>query len=144
MKLEYIDWFLNNIKNKEFTKRDKYGRNYEFYNFSRDQVPFDSNFHSYLKSFVKDTEFEYDNYHIHKWKVGSYFNEHIDNRDNRKFAYMCELQESKCKTKLLVEDTKLEEGWFDVYTKHRVPTITDGERISLTIFGKKINNKTMI
>ena len=52
MKLEYIDWFLNNIKNKEFTKRDKYGRNYEFYNFSRDQVPFDSNFHSYLKSFV--------------------------------------------------------------------------------------------
>ena len=57
---------------------------------------------------------------------------------------MCELQESKCKTKLLVEDTKLEEGWFDVYTKHRVPTITDGERISLTIFGKKINNKTMI
>jgi len=25
-----------------------------------------------------------------------------------------------------------------------VPVITDGERISLTIFGKKINNKTII
>jgi hypothetical protein len=144
MKSEYMDWFLNNIKDKEFTKRCKYDRKYQFYNFSRNEVPFDSNFHSYLKSFVNDIEFEYDTYHIHKWKVGSFFNEHIDNRANKKFAYVCELRESKCKTKLLIEDTEVAEAWFDVYTKHTVPVITDGERISLTIFAKKINNKKLI
>lgn len=148
MKQEYKDWFLDNIKDKEFTKIDMpskiYGRKYEYYNFGRHQVPFDSEFELYLQEFVNDTNFEYDCYHLHRWKKGYYFSEHHDERENRKFSYVCELQSSNCKTKLLVENTLTEEGWFGVKTKHEVPPIKDGERISLTIFGKNKLKKSLV
>ena len=148
MKEEYKDWFLNNIKDKEFTIIDmplkRYGRKYEYYNFGRHEVPFDLELNSYLQDFVGDDNFEYDCYHIHRWKVGSYFSTHHDDRENRKFSYVCELQESNCKTKLLVDNILTEEGWFDVYTKHEVPPIKDGERISLTIFGKNKTKTTLM
>ena len=148
MTQEYIDWFLENIKDKEFTKIDApsklYGRKYEYYNFGRNEVPFDSEFKLYLQSFVNVIDFEYDCYHIHKWNVGSYFSVHHDDRENRKFSYVCELQESDCKTKLLVGDEPTEEAWFDVYTKHEVPLIKKGQRISLTIFGKNKSKITLL
>ena len=140
MKQEYKDWFLESIKTKEFIKVDmplsKYGRKYEFYNFGRYEVPFDSEFQTYLHSFVNDTDFVYECYHIHKWDVGSFFDIHHDDGENRKFSYVCELQESDCKTKLLIDGIPTNEGWFNVHTKHEVPVITEGQRISLTIFGK--------
>lgn len=148
MKQEYIDWFLENIKDKEFTKIEvlskKYGRNYQFYNFGKHEVPFDLDFELYLQNFVNDTDFEYDCYHIHKWNEGCYFSTHHDDRENRKFSYVCELQESDCKTKLLVENQPIEEGWFDVHTNHEVPKIKKGQRISLTIFGKNKNKKVLM
>ena len=145
---EYKNWFLENIQTKEFTKVDmplsQYGRKYEFYNFGRHEVPFDSEFETYLQSFVNDTDFEYECYHVHKWDVGSFFDLHHDDRENRKFSYVCELQESECKTKLLIEDTPTNEGWFDVHTNHQVPIIKSGQRISLTIFGKNKIKTTLI
>jgi len=147
MKQEYKDWFLDNIKDKEFTKIDSptkiYGRKYEYYNFGRHEVPFDSEFKLYLESFVGEDDFDYECYHIHRWNVGSYFDSHIDDRENRKFSYVCELKESDCKTKLLVNNVLTEEGWFDVQTEHRVPKIQKGERISLTVFGKNKLKKTL-
>lgn len=140
MKQEYKDWFLKNIEDKNFTLIDmplkNYGRKYEFYNFGRNEVPFDLEFEKYLKEFIKDSQFVFDCYHIHKWKEGYYFDSHIDDRENRKFSYVCELKESDCKTKLLVNNILTEEGWFNVQTEHRVPKVEKGERISLTIFGK--------
>lgn len=148
MKKEWISWFLENIKDKEFTKINapakKYGRKYEYYNFGRHEVPFDLEFESYLQEFVDNSDFEYECYHIHRWKVGSYFDSHIDDRENRKFSYVCELQESECKTKLLVDNVLTEEGWFNVQTEHRVPKIEKGERISLTIFGKNKLKKVLM
>ena len=141
MKQEYKDWFLNDIKTKIFEStsylRYSYGnRKYEHYNYDRSDIPFDDDFNEYLISLVGDSSFDYNIYHIHKWKPGYFFSEHNDNRDNRKFAYVCELQESECKTKLIVNGNPLTEGWFDVHTKHELPTILKGERISLTVFGK--------
>lgn len=148
MKQEYKDWFLENIKDKKFVLTNvpspKYGRKYEYYNFGRHEVPFDAEFRTYLETFVGDSNFDYDCYHIHKWKVGSYFDEHIDDRENRKFSYVCELKESECKTKLLVNNVLTEEGWFDVHTNHRVPKIQKGKRISLTIFGKNRLKKSLV
>lgn len=148
MKKEYKDWFLESIKTKEFTKIDmplsQYGRKYEFYNFGRHEVPFDLEFQTYLQSFVNDSDFEYECYHIHKWDVGSFFDIHHDDRENRKFSYVCELQESDCKTKLLIDGIPTNEGWFNVHTKHEVPVITEGQRISLTIFGKNKIKRTLI
>lgn len=148
MKTEYKDWFLENIKDKEFTSIDipskTYGRKYQYYNFARNEVPFDLELKSYLESFVGDTNFEYDCYHVHKWDVGSYFAIHHDNIENRKFSYVCELQESECKTKLLVNNILTEEGWFDVHIKHEVPQIKKGQRISLTVFAKHKNKTTLM
>lgn len=136
------EWFLPNILDKKFTYTiNSYGnaeRRYEYYNFLRKDIPFDKEFNEYLVTLTKDTNFTYQVYHIHKWKEGYFFNEHIDDRANRKFAYVCELKESECKTKLLVENKPLEEGYFGVTTKHRVPVIKSGERISLTVFGSNI------
>lgn len=148
MKQEYKDWFLENIKNKQFTEINMpsktYGRKYEYYNFGRNEVPFDSELQTYLENFVKDKDFDYDCYHVHRWNVGSYFSIHHDARENRKFSYVCELQESECKTKLLVENILTEEGWFGVNTKHEVPKIKKGQRISLTIFGKNKTKTTLM
>ena len=145
---EYKNWFLENIQTKEFTKVDmplsQYGRKYEFYNFGRHEVPFDFEFETYLQSFVNDTDFDYECYHVHKWDVGAFFDLHHDDRENRKFSYVCELQESKCKTKLLIEGNPTNEGWFDVNTNHQVPMIQLGQRISLTIFGKNKIKRTLI
>lgn len=136
MEARYINWFLTNIEDKRFTKISQRYMKYEYYNFSRDDVPFDTEFKSFLESYIGDTDFDFECYHIHKWNVGSHFDEHIDDRENRKFSYVCELQESECKTKLLVNTTESNEAWFDVKTKHTVPKIQKGQRISLTIFGK--------
>jgi len=148
MKQEYKDWFLENIKDKEFKKiksfSKSYGRQYEYYNLGKHIVPFDFEFKKYLESFVNDNNFDYDCYHIHRWSEGCYFDEHIDDRENRKFSYVCELQQSECKTKLLVENKPIDEGWFDVQTLHMVPKIKKGERISLTVFGKNKIKKRLI
>ena len=148
MKSEYKSWFLNNILDKEFTQvyipSKNYGRKYKFYNFSRKEVPFDNKFFMYLSEFVGMTNFDYDCYHIHKWDKGDYFDEHIDDRANRIFSYVCELKESECKTKLIVENTLTEDNWFDIYTKHYVPKIQQGQRISLTVFGRKKKQKPLL
>ena len=111
---EYKEWFLENIKDKIFTREDysykNVSRKYEYYNFARDEVPFDSDFESFLKSIIGNDDFTYECYHVHKWKVGDFFEPHHDNRENRKFSYVCELQESDCKTKLLVENNPINEG----------------------------------
>ena len=148
MKQAWINWFLKNIHDKDFTQINmplkKYGRKYEYYNFGRDEVPFDLEFQSYLQNHINSDNFTFDCYHIHKWKEGSYFDSHIDDRENRKFSYIFELKESDCKTKLLVKGISIEEGWFDVQTEHRVPKIKKGERISLTVFGKNKLKKTLM
>lgn len=140
MKKEWVKWFLSYVSNKTFevenTPYFRIKRNYQYYNIKTSEVPFHKEFFNYLVEFTKTDDFNFDFYHIHKWSVGNFFSSHIDNRDNRKFAYVCELQESNCKTKLLVEGKPIDESWFNVHTRHEVPKIKDGERVSLTIFGK--------
>ena len=144
MEQKWIEWFLENTANKTFTIEKRKHCQYEYFNYHRDNVPFDTQFNQFLSRLVGDSKFNYDVYHIHKWKEGSYFNEHKDDRDNRRFAYVHELQESDCKTKLLVNGTAKEYDWFDVHTYHSVPVIKKGERISLTVFGKKLIKKVII
>jgi len=57
---------------------------------------------------------------------------------------MSELQESTCKTKLLVENKPTIEGLFLSNVPHKVPTIKEGTRISLTVFGTFLQNKSII
>lgn len=148
MNTGFKNWFLDYTSHAKFIQLEhslsNINRKYEYYNIQREEVPFDSAFNRYLENLVGNTDFTYDLYHVHKWKVGSYFDPHIDARDNRKFAYVCELKESKCKTKLLVNDKQVEESVFSVYTEHKVPEIKLGERISLTVFGKNIKNKRLL
>ena len=144
MEQKWIDWFLNDIADKTFTNLKRRHCDYDFYNYHKDSVPFHAEFNQFLVNLVNDDNFHYDIYHIHRWKEGSYFNRHNDDKANRKFAYVHELQESECKTKLLVEDKDSEYGWFDAYTYHSVPKIQKGVRISLTVFGKKIIKKGLI
>lgn len=140
MKEEWKEWFLNHISDKKFVvEKIPYSgvkRNYQYHNIGISEVPFHKQFFDYLKELTKIDDFIIDFYHLHKWSVGSFFSLHTDNRDNRKFVYVYELQESNCKTKLLVENEPIDTGWFDVHIKHEVPKIKDGERISLTVFGK--------
>lgn len=137
MKQEWISWFIENLSNKDLTLIQKEDRQYQFYNFGRHEVPFDSEILEYVKKVVGMDDITYDCYHTHVWNEGDFFDTHTDNRFGRIFSFVCELQQSDCKTKLLVEDQKVDEGWFDVLTEHRVPKIKKGQRISLTIFGKK-------
>jgi hypothetical protein len=148
--LEYHKkWFLDNIQDKVFKKtvvsKPRVERKYEYFNFTRSQVPFDSEFSDFLIDYVGDSDFTYELYHIHKWYAGSFFDTHYDRNANRKFGYVCELSASDCCTKLLVEDTPVTEAVFDCDTLHRVPVIKEGLRISLTVFGVNTDkHKTMI
>ena len=144
MEQEWIDWFLENIKSKTFTPEKRKHCQYEYFNFYKDDVPFNREFNQFLIKRIGDNKFDYDVYHIHKWNEGSFFKTHTDDRDNRRFALVQELKESECKTKLLVEGAETEYALFDVYTEHSVPIIKKGERISLTVFGKKIIKKGLI
>lgn len=149
MKDEWKDWFIDFISDKNFTLTNTsysgISRNYKFYNIDKIYIPFHDEFRTFLKQYTGVNDFTYDTYHVHLWEEGSFFSTHKDDRDDRKFAYIYELQESDCKTKLSVEGKNIEEGWFDVYTKHEVPLITKGTRLSLTVFGKHTkNNKEVI
>lgn len=140
MKNKWKDWFLNYIEDKEFITEDypfyDVKRNYQICNIEPSDVPFHEEFVNTLKNLTGAEDFAIEQYHIHKWSKGNYFTEHIDDRDSRIFAYVCELKESDCKTKLLVNREPKDEAWFDVQTKHEVPKIKEGTRISLTVFGK--------
>lgn len=144
MNQEWVKWFLENILDKNFIEEKRKLCSYEYFNFYKDDVPFHDEFRNFLIDLVGDDKFEYNVYHIHKWKKGSFFKTHTDNRANRRFALVYELKESDCKTKLVVEGISKNYGLFDVNTEHSVPKIKKGERISLTVFGKKINKKGVI
>lgn len=144
MNKDWINWFLLNTLARDFVTKKTKHCHYEYCNLYKDKVPFHDEFKNFLTKYIGDTKFYYDVYHIHKWKVGNYFSEHTDNRANRRFAYVHELKESECKTKLLVEGVSLDFGLFDVHTLHSVPKIKKGERISLTVFGKNKKEKVII
>lgn len=149
MKDTWKEWFLTYVNDKDFTLTDSpysgIKRNYRFHNINKKYVPFHAEFKEFLKNYTGVGDFTYDTYHVHTWQEGSFFSKHKDDRDDRKFAYVYELQESECKTKLEVEGNKITEGWFDVFTKHEVPVIKKGKRFSLTVFGKHTNiNKEVI
>lgn len=135
MKQEYIDWFINNRESKQ-VKVDFPDRRYVYTNKYYTEVPFHTELKEYIYSLDDITQYtEYHYYHIHTWKEGDFFKEHIDGNYRRKWAYVCELQPSECKTKLVVDGLEMEEGIFDAFTLHRVPKIRQGTRISLTVFG---------
>lgn len=135
MKQEFKEWFISQIKESQDTA-DYPGRNYSFTNLHIDQVPFHEELKDYIFSLNPITDnTEYEVYHVHTWNEGSYFEQHIDNNFRRKWAYVCELQESECKTTLIVEGKETKEGIFDSNTLHEVPMIKKGTRISLTVFG---------
>ena len=135
MKQEYKDWF---IKNRS-TEQESYkwpDRSYSYTNIYYKDVPFHNELKEYIYSFdLISPDTYYDTYHIHTWKEGDFFDEHMDNNFRRKWAYVCELQPSECTTKLVVDGIEMKEGVFGSTTLHRLPKIQQGTRISLTVFG---------
>src|SRR6056300_570897 len=148
MKQEHKNWLLNHVEGKQFTQsinKGKHGsRRYNYFNVHRNDVPFDDEFNNTLVELLGDSNFDYTLYHIHKWHEGCFFSTHTDERENRRFAFMSELQESTCKTKLLVENKPVVEGIFLSNVRHEVPVIKQGTRLSLTVFGKFKVIKTII
>ena len=139
MKQEYKNWFIQNrnIDQESYNWPD---RSYEYTNIHYSKVPFHKELKEHIYSFEGiDISTEYDTYHIHTWKEGDFFNEHMDNNFRRKWAYVCELKASECNTKLVVGGFEMEEGVFDSFTLHRLPKIQQGTRISLTVFGSTKN-----
>lgn len=137
MKQEYIDWFLKVDKPTQ-GYYDLDDRKYSFVNLFKDEVPFHNELSTYISSLHSIPNTYYELYHIHTWKEGAFFDEHIDNNFSRKWAYVCELKPSECNTSLLVEGKEFKEGVFDSNTRHSLPPIKKGTRISLTIFGLPI------
>jgi hypothetical protein len=139
MKQEYKDWFIRNrnIDQESYNRPD---RSYKYTNTHYSKVPFHKELKEHIYSFEGiDISTEYDTYHIHTWKEGDFFNEHMDNNFRRKWAYVCELKPSECNTKLVVNGFEMEEGVFSSTTLHRLPKIQQGTRISLTVFGSTIS-----
>lgn len=140
MNKEWKDWFILN-RLEEQTRVERKDRKYEHTTLSIKDVPFHEELKKYifsLSNLTKGTQYNY--YHIHTWKEGDFFNEHVDNNNKRVWSYVCELKESECKTSLLVEGKKTKEGIFDCNTKHEIPIVTKGTRISLTVFGSPFKN----
>jgi len=129
------NWFIDNFYPLTDVV-EKSDRKYTFKNFYYTEVPFHNELKSYILSLNTITVgTSYEVYHVHRWEQGSFFNEHVDSNKNRRWAYVCELKSSECGTSLLVEGIKTKEGLFDCTTLHEVPTIKEGVRISLTVFG---------
>lgn len=139
MKKQYKSWFIENRK-KDQEHYDWPDRRYTYTNFKSEEVPFHTELKDHILSFEGICEnTDYENYHVHTWNVGDFFDEHMDNNFRRKWAYVCELQPSECGTKLVVDGLEMEEGVFNSTTLHRLPKIQHGVRISLTVFGSVKN-----
>jgi len=142
MKEEWKTWFIENIDSSTHAGQyDMEDRRYLYVNFFHEVVPFNQELREYIFSLntsEEPTDFEV--YHVHLWNEGDFFSEHKDNNFKRRWSYICELQPSKCNTSLLVEGNPLKEGFFDSNTKHEVPKIQKGTRISLTVFGSLHNS----
>jgi len=135
MKTEWKSWFVDQLYelSGEYIRDD---RSYSYKNIEIDEVPFHTELKSYIYSLSNITDdSQYKVYHIHKWEVGDFFDEHTDNHFNRKWAYVCELHQSLCNTSLIVDNNPIKEGIFSSTTLHRLPKIKNGTRISLTVFG---------
>jgi hypothetical protein len=140
MKKEWKEWFINQTRVYPSSGfYDWEDRRYTYLNLFKGEVPFHEELKEYIFSKVGKKDTFYEVYHVHTWKVGDFFKEHKDNNFNRRWSYVCELQPSECDTTLLVEGNPLEEGVFDFNTKHEVPMIKKGVRISLTVFGSDKN-----
>ena len=138
----WVEWFIS-LFNLKLTLKELSDRKYYFLNIDKSNVPFHTDLSNYIYSLDNITEeTTYSTYHLHKWEQGCYFNEHIDSRIGRKWAYVYELQSPICGTSLLVEGRPEKECLFNSNTLHRVPVIQQGTRLSLTVFGH--NKKTPI
>jgi len=140
MKEEWKEWFISQI-NEEVEEYDWDDRRYSYLNIFYKEVPFHEELKEYIFGFnPSKEETDYQVYHIHIWNEGDFFEEHIDNNFNRRWSFVSELKPSECETTLLVENKPLKEGLFDFKTKHEVPKIQKGTRISLTVFGSLPNS----
>ena len=135
MKEEWKKWFISQLISISGTY-DWKDRSYSYTNIDVEDVPFHKELMKHIYSLDEITcDSQYKVYHIHKWSVGDYFDEHMDNNFNRKWAYVCELQPSDCNTSLVVDGFPIKEGVFSSTTLHRLPKVQEGIRISLTVFG---------
>ena len=140
MKTEWVDWFVGQINNGRllnYEVREKPSRRYWYTNFGLNEVPFHTEFISWLSKYADRDDFIMECYHVHVWGPGCYFDEHTDNFKRRMFTYVKELQSSDCEGGLYIDDQLITEGVFPTHTPHRVTRIVEGQRISLTIFGYK-------
>ena len=139
MRPEWCKWFIDQAKNRHLMLevRDKPHRKYLYTNLSFDEVPFHMEFKEWLSEYVDRDNFDMECYHLHVWEPGHYFDEHTDTRKGRMFTYVNELQASGCDGGLYVDDQLITEASFPTHTPHRVAPISDGQRISLTVFGYK-------
>lgn len=142
MQKQWVEWF-NSLFNSQLILKEHSDRKYYFLNIDKSNVPFHTDLSTYILSLSSITaETEYSTYHLHKWEEGCFFNEHIDSRIGRKWAYVYELQAPICGTSLLVEGKPKKECLFSSNILHEVPTIQEGTRLSLTVFG--YGKKTVI
>lgn len=142
MKEEWKEWFIHNTDLcGDSGQYDWEDRRYLYGNMHYTNVPFHEELKEYIFSLNPlNEETDYEVYHIHIWKEGDFFEEHIDNNFNRRWSFVSELKSSDCGTTLLVEGKPFKEGLFDFKTKHEVPKIQKGTRISLTVFGNLPNS----
>lgn len=145
MKNEWREWFIQHTSTFKWNRIDYTGavelpRRYSWLNVSKEEVPFDNALDEHISQLIGHHRYISTDYIIIKYGVGDYIGEHNDYIGGTAITYACELQQSECLTPLTVEGTKLEEGYFNNTLRHEVKPIKAGTRISLTMFGKKLNN----
>lgn len=138
----WANWFLDRLigENLELANETlPMGRQYKYKNFLASDIPFGVDLKKYITDFSREKrEWVFKMVHIHVWRPGDYFEAHTDNVAGRMFTYVCELQKAHCNTRLLIDNNIVAEGYFQTDIVHQVPTVRNGSRVSLTVFGYDI------
>lgn len=138
----WANWFMDRLVGEQLEVANEtlpMARHYKYKNFIVNDIPFGVELKQYITEFCKwRRDWVFKMVHLHVWRQGDYFDAHQDNVAGRMFTYVCELQKAHCNTRLLIDSTPMTEGYFRTDVVHQVPTVRNGTRVSLTVFGYDI------
>ena len=149
MNQDWKNWIIEYSKTKDWKRVDEsnnkhFPRKYSFCTLPRNEVPFDAELDSYINNFIGHSDYVNNEYVLIKYDVGDFIGEHLDKYGNNVVTYVCELQSSDCKSHLIIDGEEKQEAKYTIDISHRVDKIKSGTRISLSMFGRRKNNKTSI
>ena len=150
MKKEWKDWFISQLDVKPHTYINKpdnleLSRRYSFIELFDEDIPFSTELQNYIANFIDRDDYKYNGYAVIKYDEGDYIGEHADYTNDTFLTYSYELQESDCKTKVIVDGKAEDEVWYFSDVKHSVDKIKKGTRISLIMFAqRKTEVKTIL